>query len=79
MTERQADITGDNHGDKTRRKSRKPRKTAGARAMLGVYDDDADALKAAEPCLFENERTSKLWAARPDFPTRAQAQMRARR
>jgi hypothetical protein len=30
-----------------------------ARAMLGDYDGDVDALKGAEPWLFANERTSK--------------------
>lgn len=35
------------------------RNVKAARAMLSDYDGDADALKAAEPWLFANERTSK--------------------
>ena len=111
MTERQADMAGDAHGDKTQEEPQaqedlgqqqaaqdRPqmsgtdwekavaerderiaelkaqgesdridsklqlagvRNVKAARAMLSDYDGDADALKAAEPWLFANERTSK--------------------
>lgn len=55
------------------------RNVKAARAMLGDYDGEVDALKAAEPWLFADARTIKPRAARPDFLTRAQAPTRARR
>lgn len=44
------------------------RNVKAARAMLGDYDGDVDALKAAEPWLFANERSTKPQGGKTGLP-----------
>lgn len=44
------------------------RNVKAARAMLDDYDGDVDVLKAAEPWLFANERTSKPQGGKTGLP-----------
>ena len=44
------------------------RNVKAARAMLSDYDGDVDALKAAEPWLFANERTAKPLGGKTGLP-----------
>ncbi len=44
------------------------RNVKAARAMLGDYDGDVDALKTAEPWLFANERTTKPQGGKTGLP-----------
>ena len=44
------------------------RNVKAARAMLGEYDGDVDALKAAEPWLFADTRTSKPQGGKTGLP-----------
>ena len=71
MTERQADMADDAHGDKTQEEPQAQEdlgQQKAARAMLGDYDGEVDALKAAEPWLFADARTTKPQGGKTGLP-----------